>query len=183
MRHERITSWQNPIEKAAWQLRQVCRVLSVRPISLWDCEYGCAPFVLKTADIPADKLMRLRSNLCLWTAPAQPPKPRGKSPGWPQGQSRQPRTRYPLVKKGSNRVKNAETSLLNVLKSSLFTWHCSRIVFLSQFAINLCSKMPPQVRFALLSAAESERLSLNTNPVVVCGNYRGHRGIFQSHAE
>ncbi len=36
--------------------------------------------------------------------PARPPKPRGKSPGWPQGQSRQPRTRYPLVKKDSNRV-------------------------------------------------------------------------------
>jgi len=69
LRHERITSWQTPIEKAAWQLRQVCGVLPVRPISLWDCEYGCASFVLKTADIPADKLMRLRSNLCLWTAP------------------------------------------------------------------------------------------------------------------
>ncbi len=69
LRHERITSWQTPIEKAAWQLRQVCCVLPVRPISLWDCEYGCAPFVFKTADIPADKLMRLRSNLCLWTAP------------------------------------------------------------------------------------------------------------------
>ena len=66
LRHERITSWENPIDKGAWQLRQVCRHLAVRPISLWDCEYGCAPFVLKTADIPADKLVRLRSNLCLW---------------------------------------------------------------------------------------------------------------------
>jgi hypothetical protein len=37
--------------------------------------------------------------------PAQPPKPRGKSPGWPQGKSRHKRTRYPVVKKGSNRVK------------------------------------------------------------------------------
>jgi len=36
---------------------------------LWDSEYGCAPFVLKTAGINADKLMRLRSNLCLWSAP------------------------------------------------------------------------------------------------------------------
>lgn len=36
---------------------------------MWDCEYGCAPFVLKTADIEADKLVRLRSNLCLWGAP------------------------------------------------------------------------------------------------------------------
>jgi hypothetical protein len=68
LRHERITSWENPIDKGAWQLRQVCRYLAVRPISMWDSEYGCAPFVLKTADIAADKLVRLRSNLCLWSA-------------------------------------------------------------------------------------------------------------------
>jgi DDE superfamily endonuclease len=37
---------------------------------LWDSEYGCAPFVNQTAELPADKLMRLRSNLCLWGAPA-----------------------------------------------------------------------------------------------------------------
>ncbi|WP_246163636.1 MULTISPECIES: transposase [Brasilonema] len=42
---------------------------STRPISVWDSEYGCAPFVLKTADIKADILVRLRSNLCLWGAP------------------------------------------------------------------------------------------------------------------
>jgi len=69
LRHERITSWENPIDKGAWQLRQVCQHLAVRPISMWDSEYGCAPFVLKTADIVADKLVRLRSNLCLWSAP------------------------------------------------------------------------------------------------------------------
>ena len=69
LRHERITSWETPIEKGVWQLRQVCKYLPLRPISMWDSEYGCAPFVLKTADIPADKLMRLRSNLCLWGAP------------------------------------------------------------------------------------------------------------------
>lgn len=47
----------------------MCRYLRHRPISLWDSEYGCAPFVLKTAEIAADKLIRLRSNLCLWGAP------------------------------------------------------------------------------------------------------------------
>jgi hypothetical protein len=31
--------------------------------------FGCAPFVLKTANIPADILVRLRSNLCLWGEP------------------------------------------------------------------------------------------------------------------
>ncbi len=33
--------------------------------------------------------------------PAQPPKPRGKSPGWPEGQPRSRRIRYPTVKKGT----------------------------------------------------------------------------------
>lgn len=69
LRHERITSWESFIEKAVWQLSQVCQHLPQRPISLWDSEYGCAPFVLKTANIATDKLMRLRSNLSLWGAP------------------------------------------------------------------------------------------------------------------
>ena len=69
LRHERITSWENPINKAVWQLQQVCPQLPSRPLTLWDIEYGCAPFVIKTADINADKLMRLRSNLCLWGEP------------------------------------------------------------------------------------------------------------------
>lgn len=60
LRHERITGWESPISKAVWQLKQVCKYLPSRPITLWDSEYGCAPFVLKTADIPADKLMRKR---------------------------------------------------------------------------------------------------------------------------
>ncbi|MHC5819718.1 MAG: hypothetical protein ACYT04_28550 [Nostoc sp.] len=62
----------------------MCKHLAVRPISVWDSEYGCAtpvassrrsrptrwlPFVLKTASIPADILVRLRSNLCLWGEP------------------------------------------------------------------------------------------------------------------
>ena len=59
---------ENPIEKATWQLKQVCEHLPTRPISVWDSEYGCAPFILKTANIPSDILVRLRSNLCLWGA-------------------------------------------------------------------------------------------------------------------
>jgi hypothetical protein len=69
LRHERITSWENPIEKATWQLQQVCEHLPTRPISVWDSEYGCAPFILKTTNIKVDILVRLRSNLCLWGAP------------------------------------------------------------------------------------------------------------------
>lgn len=69
LRHERITSWETPIDKAVWQLKQVCPHLPRRAISCWDIEYGCAPFIIKTADIEVDKIIRLRSNLCLWTAP------------------------------------------------------------------------------------------------------------------
>ncbi|ASC73317.1 hypothetical protein XM38_042810 [Halomicronema hongdechloris C2206] len=69
LRHERITSWESPISKAVWQLKQVCKYLPKRPLSLWDGEYGCASFVLKSADIAADKLMRLRANRNLWGAP------------------------------------------------------------------------------------------------------------------
>jgi hypothetical protein len=62
--HERITH-QKPVETAARQLQQVCEQLSVRPLTLWDSEYGCAAFLLATAAVPADKLFRLRTNLCL----------------------------------------------------------------------------------------------------------------------
>lgn len=67
--HERITSFSNPIEKAAAQLRLVCQNLKQRPLSLWDAEYGCASFVKQTADIAADKLMRSRSNRVLYGPP------------------------------------------------------------------------------------------------------------------
>lgn len=67
--HERLTSFDNPITKAAAQLKLVCQNLPQRPISLWDAEYGCASFVKQTADVAADKLMRLRSNRVLYGAP------------------------------------------------------------------------------------------------------------------
>ena len=69
LRHERITSWETPIQKAVWQLKKVCPKLPSRAISCWDIEYGCAPFITQTADIEVDKIIRLRSNLCLWTSP------------------------------------------------------------------------------------------------------------------
>jgi hypothetical protein len=76
--HERITG-QKPVGQGAQQLRQVCLRLSARPLSLWDSEYGCAAFLLATADIPADKLIRLRTNLCL-EGPTKPYAGRGAHP-------------------------------------------------------------------------------------------------------
>ncbi len=62
--HERILD-QKPVEAGAKQLEQVCQELKVRPVSLWDSEYGCAAFVLATAKVPTDRLIRLRTNLAL----------------------------------------------------------------------------------------------------------------------
>jgi hypothetical protein len=67
--HERITSFESPLEKAAEQLKQVCEGLEDRPLSLWDSEYGCARFLQLTAEIACDKLLRLRPNRVLYGAP------------------------------------------------------------------------------------------------------------------
>ncbi len=69
LRHERITSFETPLSKAAFQLKQVCKQLKVRPIVVYDSEYGNASFVNQTNGIKADLLLRLRPNLCLWGAP------------------------------------------------------------------------------------------------------------------
>ena len=60
---------ENPIGKGAQQLEQVCQSLQHRPLALFDSEYGCATLVEATATIDADKLMPIRSNRCLWSAP------------------------------------------------------------------------------------------------------------------
>ena len=77
--HERIAIGESAFDKASAQLRQVVKQFDVRSISLWDAEYGCAPFLVATADIPADKCIRLRPNLCLFSPPP-PYKGRGRYP-------------------------------------------------------------------------------------------------------
>ncbi len=67
--HERITSFETPLEKAAQQLEQVCQHLKHRPLSVWDSEYGCARFLSLTAHIACDKVMRLRPNRVLYAPP------------------------------------------------------------------------------------------------------------------
>jgi hypothetical protein len=76
--HERIQD-QKPTRTASRQLRQVCQELALRPLTLWDSEYGSAQFLRETADIRADKLLRLRSNLCL-EGSRKPYKGRGAYP-------------------------------------------------------------------------------------------------------
>ncbi|NJR31911.1 MAG: transposase [Chamaesiphon sp. CSU_1_12] len=69
LRHERITSWESPISKAAWQLKQVVKHLQHRAVVLLDREYGNAKWVLATQGLGVECVMRVRSNTCLWGAP------------------------------------------------------------------------------------------------------------------
>ncbi|MEM8643215.1 MAG: NF041680 family putative transposase [Cyanobacteria bacterium P01_G01_bin.54] len=69
LRHERVTSFETPVSRAAFQLKQVCRELSIRPVVAYDRAYGNAPFVKATATVAADLLIRLPGNRCVWGAP------------------------------------------------------------------------------------------------------------------
>ena len=69
LRHERLTSFETPVSRAAFQLKQVTRQLSVRPLGLYDRGYGNANFVNQTAEIEADLLLRLASNRCVYGVP------------------------------------------------------------------------------------------------------------------
>ncbi len=69
LRHERITSFETPVSKGAFQLKQVCRYLLVRPLVAYDRAYGNGRFVKATAEVAADLLLRLPSNRCVWGAP------------------------------------------------------------------------------------------------------------------
>lgn len=67
--HQRVTSFETPVSRAAFQLKQVSRQLEVRPLAIYDRGYGNANFVNQTAEIDADLLLRLASNRCLYGAP------------------------------------------------------------------------------------------------------------------
>ncbi|NJL40829.1 MAG: transposase [Leptolyngbyaceae cyanobacterium SM1_4_3] len=69
LRHERITSFETPASKAAFQLKHVTRQLAVRPLAIYDRGYGNASFVNQTEGIAADLLLRLASNRCVYGAP------------------------------------------------------------------------------------------------------------------
>jgi hypothetical protein len=69
IRHERITSFETPISKAVWQIKQVSKQFNKRILALLDSEYGNASYVNKTKDIEVDCLIRIRSNCCLWGEP------------------------------------------------------------------------------------------------------------------
>ena len=69
IRHERITSWESPISKAAWQLKQVLKHCEQKVLVFLDREYGNGKWVLAIAECKVDCIMRIRSNACLYGIP------------------------------------------------------------------------------------------------------------------
>lgn len=69
LRQERIKSYETPISKAGWQLKQVCKHLEQKGLVVLDNEYGNGSWVNQTEEIPVSKMMRIRRNCCLWSKP------------------------------------------------------------------------------------------------------------------
>ena len=69
LRHERITSFETPISKAAEQLKQVSHQLQQKLLVVLDSEYGNGSWVNQTGELSVSRLMRIRSNCCLWSKP------------------------------------------------------------------------------------------------------------------
>jgi hypothetical protein len=81
--------------------------------------------------------------------PSHSPKPRGKSPGWPEGQTRKRRIPYPTVKKGTTKQKQQHFSNYAIAcKKSLTKSRPSRfarchptISFLKRYSMQLHIKL------------------------------------------
>jgi hypothetical protein len=67
--HERVKSDTTPRAHAADQLKRVCPLLGVRPVALYDSEYGSGTFLTHTQDIACDLLFRIRPNRTLRRVP------------------------------------------------------------------------------------------------------------------
>jgi hypothetical protein len=79
LRHERITSFETPLQKAATQLRRGCEHLKRPVLFIADSEYGSASFLRHSAAIRCAKLLRLRPNRVLYRS-AAPYQGRGRPP-------------------------------------------------------------------------------------------------------
>jgi hypothetical protein len=69
LRHERISSFESALDRAAFQLKQVTKLMDERPLAALDREYGNGRFLALTDSIEVDLLLRLRTNACVFAAP------------------------------------------------------------------------------------------------------------------
>ncbi len=69
---QRISSTQTAVQVAIAQIVAVVPQLAARPVIVSDRWYSCAPFLLGTRDVKADKLLRVKCNRVFYR-PAPPP--------------------------------------------------------------------------------------------------------------
>lgn len=88
--------WSDLMPMLSWELWLAREIVADKPLPWQHSQLQLTPGRVAQA---------MGGVLAAMGTPARPPKPRGKSPGWPTGKQRQPRTRYPVVKKGTKKVK------------------------------------------------------------------------------
>ena len=93
---EQCDRWSDLMPIVTWQLWLARHLVAQRPLPWQKSQVKLTPGRVAQS---------FGSILCLLGTPAQPPKLRGKSPGWIKGCKRQRRIRYPVVKKGFSRAK------------------------------------------------------------------------------
>ena len=93
---EACDRWTNLVDLGYWQLFLARPLVSDRPL-LWQ--------KAQTTLTPGRVLRRLGTIFAQIGSPAQPPQPRGKSPGWPKGRPRTRPERYKVTKRGKHKLK------------------------------------------------------------------------------
>ena len=91
-------TWSALMPLLSWQLWLARNHMQDNPLP-WQ-----APMAHPTPGRAANGFAAVLANI---GTPAQPPKPRGKSPGWPIGKPRTLRKRYPTVKKSYSKPKRS----------------------------------------------------------------------------
>jgi hypothetical protein len=94
--------WSDLMPLMSWELWLAKEIVTDNPLPWHKCAENLSPG--RVAQAFAGVLLAIDT-------PATPPKPRGKSSGWPKGKTRVSRTRYPIVKKGSKKRKKRPQKL------------------------------------------------------------------------
>ncbi len=93
---EQAETWSDLMPFITWELWLARPVVSDHPLP-WQKPQG------NTVMTPGRVRQSLAAVFATIGTPAQPPKPRGKSPGWPKGKPRTKAPRYPIVRKTRKR--------------------------------------------------------------------------------
>ena len=93
---EQCERWSDLLSLMSWQLWLARDIVADNPL----------PWQKQQAKLTPGRVAQAMGEvLAAIGTPAVDPKPRGKSPGWPEGQPRSRRIRYPTVKKSTAKPK------------------------------------------------------------------------------